>query len=52
MLPPTFLEFRGRWNITLDLCLQGMGEGKGDPQWTPHFPETCFWLWPASVPAL
>lgn len=37
MLPPTFLGFRGRWNITLDSCLRGcMGAGKGDPQRTPR----------------
>lgn len=37
MLPPTFLGFRGRWNIThWTYSLQGrMGEGEGDPQRTP-----------------
>lgn len=38
MLPPTFLGFRGRWNIhTLDLCLQGcMGERRGTHRGPPQ----------------
>lgn len=37
MLPPTFLGFRGRWNIThWTYSLQGcMGERKGDLKRTP-----------------